>query len=227
VKIHGLTVSVGYAEFLARTITRWREGLASLVVVTAHGDDETVVVAQDAGATVYVTDAFTRDGAVFNKGRAMEEARAEVMPSSDWLLFFDADVRPPAAWKARVCGIKPGYLYGCRRYQGEEEDFGQHAMVGDAPGVGYFQLFHSSDPAVQTSPLLETHWTHAGNYDNAFMDRWRDRGIPIREVPFRLAHLGERGNWFGRGRSGEMAQMRAERVRRGGRWDHERIEVSP
>ena len=100
-------------------------------------------------------------------------------------------------------------------------------MVGDAPGVGYFQLFHGSDPAVHTLPLLETHWTHAGNYDNAFMDRWRDRGIPIREEPFRLAHLGERGHLFGGGRSGEMAQMRAERVRRGGRWDHERIEVSP
>lgn len=227
--IHGLTVSVGYADFLSQTIARWREGLASLVVVTAPGDDETVAVASGVGASVYVTDAFTRDGAIFNKARAMEEARVAMMPWADWQLFFDADVLPPADWHQRLTHIKSGYLFGCRRFDaaGDIDDCGQPSCANDVPGVGFFQLFHSSDPAVaRRDPLLESHWLHGGNYDNAFMDRWRSRGHRVLGVPFRVAHIGEHHNWFGRGQRAAFQAMQAERVSRGGRWDHERIGVS-
>lgn len=228
--IHGLTVCVGYADFFAAGIARWRAGLASLIVVTTTDDTQTGALAARHGARLVTTDLFYRDGATFNKGRAMEHARRQ-MPWEDWILFFDSDVVPPSNWKAQLeaSGMRPGSLYGGYRFDAPADavdDRGQPRCAYDVPGVGYFQLFHVSDQVVQVSgdePLIDTHWTHAGNYDNRFMDRWREAKQPIQPIPFRLAHVGERENWHGRGNRAAFLAMRAERKRRGGRWDHERI----
>ncbi len=96
--IHGLTVCVGYSDFLARGIARWCAGLASLTVVTAPGDDATVSVATAHSARVVVTDLFYRDGAAFNKGRAMEEARRQ-MPWTDWT---PGSLTPDRAFSSQV-----------------------------------------------------------------------------------------------------------------------------
>ncbi len=226
--IHGLTVCVDYAEYLAVSLDRWTAGLASLLVVTTERDHDTISLCHAHGIRCFITDVFYADGASFNKGRAMEAAR-RTMTWADWILLFDADVVPPAEWKGRLKGLDIGYLYGCRRFAGTPEaleDRGQRGLLGDVAGVGYFQLFHSADPAALDDPLIECHWLHAGNYDNRLMDRWRYRGR-VRDLPFRLAHLGERENWFGRGHRAEFLAMQAERKRRGGKWDHERIGATP
>lgn len=227
-RIHGLTVCVDYAEFLAVGISRWMAGLDTLTVVTSATDVTTGTVARASGARLFSTNEFYLDGAAFNKGRAMEAARL-TMPRGDWHLFFDSDVVPPVDWAHRAANVCiPGSLYGCLRYDATPDamdDTGQPKCAFDVPGVGYFQLFHSEDPVVQVTPLLDVHWTHAGNYDNRFMDLWRARRIPVKTVPFRVAHIGERENWFGRGNRAAFEAMKAERAARGGRWDHEQIAV--
>lgn len=238
-KIHALTVCVDYAEEFAIGLPRWLPGLASWTVITAHRDSDTMGLARTYGLHLLKTDAFYRDGAAFNKGRALEEARVDLVHASwargaplgfdDWILLIDADVVPPADWRGRLEGAAAfGYLSGCRRFAGTAavlEDRGQPDLPGDVPGVGYCQLFHAEDPLViGVDPLIDCCWTHAGNYDNRLMDRWRRHGR-VRTLPFRLAHLGTREHWFGRGHRAEFLAMQAERKRRGGRWDHERIEA--
>ncbi len=233
-KIHGLTVCVNYAEFLRVGIGRWMAGLESLTVVTAPGDLETIKLCAEVGAEVFLTELFYRDGAAFNKGRAMEAAhsRAWALKAPGWRLFFDSDVVPPADWSAKIdrYGLASGLLYGCLRYDaspGTLDDVGQPKCLYDVPGVGYFQLYHSADPVVQATPLLDQHWVHAGNYDNRFMDRWRSSGKRVQCVPFRVAHVGPREQWFGLGNRAAFEAMQRERVFRAGKWDHERIEVQP
>jgi hypothetical protein len=227
-RIHGLTVSVDYAEELAIGLPRWLAGLETLLVVTTERDVATQRLCHDRGARVLVTDAFYQDGAAFNKGRALELGR-QAVPSGDWLLLFDADVVPPDSWIWLLQHCTPGHLYGCKRFAATPEAFDDSGrspdLPYDVPGVGYFQLFHTADPVVVgADPLLEIHWQHAGNYDNRLMDRWRRAGRPIRSVPFRVAHLGgHHQNWFGRGNQAAFDAMREERRRRGGRWDHETI----
>lgn len=249
--IHGITVCVDYAAEFAIGLPRWLPGLASLTVITAHRDRDTIDLILKGGpdglpldrSTLVVTNSFYLDGAAFNKGRALEEARADLCArtgnNSGWILLFDADVVPPSDWAARLEGVlQVGTLYGCHRFNATPdalEDRGQPNLPGDVPGVGYFQLFHQWDPVVVgVEPLIDTHWVHAGNYDNRLMDRWRRSGAPrpgipnrgeqkIRAVPFRLAHLGPRENWYGKGHRAEFLAMQAERRRRGGKWDHERI----
>jgi hypothetical protein len=235
-KIHGITVCVDYAAELAVGMLRWWTYLTSLTIVTTARDTATIDLARQwaAGgpaAHLHVTDAFYRDGATFNKGRALEEARRDLIARADfagWILLFDADVVPPADWADRCAGLAAGSLYGCRRFQGTPgalEDHGQPNLPHDVPGVGYFQLFHACDPVVVgADPLIDVHWTHAGNYDNRLLDRWRAVGRPAVNLPFRVAHLGTPGvDWCGKGNGATLEALRSERRRRGGTWDHERI----
>lgn len=220
--IHGLTVCVDFADHLSLSLGRWKDGLAGLTVVTTWSDLATRDLCLRAGVQVIRTDAFYRNGAAFNKGLAMEEARQE-MPWSDWILFFDADIVPALDWRSRltydldgvnpsISLLHPGYLYGTRRYEAPAphwiDDPSCNFVNDDRVGYGYFQLFHALHPFCRRTPLLDTHWRHAGNYDSNFLLSWKDQ---VREVQVPLWHLGERGNWYGRFNHREFVEMERKR----------------
>ena len=205
-QIHALTVSVGYGRLLFFSLLRFMPGFASLTVVTAHGDTDTIETCEiltraypHCPLHLYVTPAFYENGAAFNKGKAMEEAR-QTMPWEDWILFFDADICPPRRWWELIPeDLCAGFLYSCWRRQVDSlydiADPLCPRIPDDRLGYGYFQLFHSHDPKVQRRPLLDTHWRHAGNYDSNFMLGF---GPHVRELPFDVWHLGPPSeNWFG------------------------------
>lgn len=212
-EIHGLTVSVSYGDLLKRSIDRWRASLATLVVVTSPTDEDTATLARRTDCLLHRTDAFYRDGGIFNKGRSIEEARA-LLPASGWHLFFDADIVPPENWLELVGAEGPtvGMLHGARRVR---ED-GQ--QISDNEIAGFFQLFHSSDP--RGAAPLATDFVHAGCYDTDFTFRWPQQ---LRRVlPLELVHLGEPGqNWCGVGNAEAMARLRARRQHKP--WQTERL----
>lgn len=223
-RIHGLVVSVDYADLLAKSIALWRAGLESLTVVTAPHDKDTQILAGDYRCQIHVTDAFYRNGAHFNKGAAQQEAWAMV-PKDGWLLLIDADVIPQPDWRSHLelCPLQPGYLYGCWRYDERGVKIGD-----DTHGYGYFQLFHATDHLSHREPFFDTWWTHGGNADSFIMLRWRDEGRLAPPLPLKVTHPGGKSeNWFGRGRKDLFDAMQAERRRRGGGWksiDGERIQ---
>lgn len=215
-----MTVCVGYADLLARSIDRWLEGLDSLLVITDRSDEDTLRLAAERGATVFRTDVFYANGADFNKGAALEAGRR--FRWSDWMLLFDADITPPQGWRDQLGDIEPGYLYGAVR---EDIHTGKPASATDVPGVGYFQLMHTEDPALMhDGELIETHWRHAGNYDNALLHRWPRKRVRV--VPFHVKHNGQTWqNWCGIGNADKLDGMLAER-KRTGRRDHECVRHS-
>jgi hypothetical protein len=202
-EIHGLVVSVDYSSELARSIDRWITGLASLAVVTAPRDEETIALVRKVGADLHLTEAFWEEHAHFNKARAMEEARAR-LSSEGWHLFIDADVIPPVDWLAQLeaAAPTPGTLHGARRVFEDGRPLPDHELAG------FFQLFHSSDPRA-TRPL-DRDWLHGGNYDSTFMGRWPAELQRILDLT--LVHLGEPGqNWCGRGNDEAMRKIRERR----------------
>lgn len=214
-RITGLTVSVDYADLLSVGLPRWRDNLAEVVVVTSASDEATGKAARQANVKLFVTEAFYRGGATFDKAGAISEAFASLI-YPDWVLLFDADIVPPndLAARLRMAEPQPGKLYGAPRYHEDGR------MIPDRELAGYFQLFHASDQNAQRVPLLVS-FKHAGGYDSEFERRW-GRGNQVM-LPIPLTHLGETGaNWWGRGRTDLMDAMRAERRRRGGH-RHERV----
>lgn len=223
--IHAMTVCVNYSDWLAYAAPRWAKNLASWTIVTDSKDEATAALAKAIGAQLFRTDVFYANGAAFNKGAAMEEARQALPEWRDWFLFIDADIVPPADWYDRIVDEFPQsrYIYHSHRYQCcdlNNIDSPLWPMIPESlkgNGPGYFQLFHTADAHFRP---LETCWKHAGVYDSHFAFNW-----PVdnrRELPLRLVHLGEQENWWGRGNRDAFRRMNKERIRCGS-YQQERI----
>lgn len=224
-KINGLVVCVNYSDWLTHSISRWYNYLDSLTVVTDLKDLHTAeLISRYPGIKVHPTNTFYANGAMFNKGAAMEEARLR-MPWKDWILFFDADVVPEPDWYTKLTQftLKEDTLYGCYRHQCDDIsdiDSPRWRVIPDAPcDGGYFHLFHSSRYRKE-NPLLETCWPHAGVYDSHFKERFPMNQRVV--LPLRVTHLGEPENWCGRGNKAAMRELLRQRVLQKG-YQHERL----
>jgi glycosyltransferase involved in cell wall biosynthesis len=227
-KINAITVCVNYADYLANSISRWKQGTDALVVVTTPEDEKTIDLCEKNSVFVHTTNIFTANGATFNKGAALVEAieRSEIFAPfmyAEWCLFFDSDIVPPEGWRDKVEAFRPtpGYLYGAHRF--EQSTF---KVYPDGELAGYFAMAHVSDPNMHRRPLLQTDWLHAGGYDSEFQARWH-RPVPYdRRVwfnNFTVMHQGEPGrNWWGRAHPELMDAMNERRARKPG-FDEERI----
>jgi len=210
--LEALTVCVGYDDFLAIGLDRWRHNVDRLIVVTTPQDDQTLALCDHNDVTAHTTNAFYGGDAAFNKGLAIEEARTR-WGQNDWLLFFDADIIPPADFREQLQNtiLQPGRLYGPWRrqcdtnellatvMQSDTWDLSALPLVSDGEMAGYFQLFHATDPRLpdRNALWMDTQWPHAGGYDSRFQARW-PRRLHSR-LPFEVVHLGPHGtNWHGR-----------------------------
>ena len=224
--MNALLVSVDYADLLAITLPYNRHHFDRVVIVTAPGKPDTEV-AHAHGAEVFITDAFYRRGAVFNKWLALEEG-LDWMGRSGWICLMDADVLWPkwvsdrpgegAIWRY----LRPGFLFGALRrmwdgwprYPEWLVPLGPHALTPPvippeiewqrfplhrnvAEWAGYTQIFHAGDPVLGSPPWHEVDWAHGGGSDSMFQRRW-----PLERkvrLPFEVLHLGPAGaNWCGR-----------------------------
>jgi hypothetical protein len=197
--LRGITVCVEYDDILALTLRRNMRHLSECLVVTSREDDRTARVVRGVkGARLFQTDAFTRDGAYFNKGLAIEET-FDVLGRSGWILVWDADVLLPNVFEPGR--LNRNVLYGAPRFQLPEGvmeiegDWTRWEVLADWPGIGYFQLFHAGAEALQARPWYPTDSVHAGMSDWYFTTKFA-----LKEwLPYYVLHIGRREeNWFGR-----------------------------
>lgn len=200
--IKGITVSVGYDDLLAITLPKNARHLTEIVVVTSPDDWRTrEVVASVPSARCHVTDAFTRHGARFNKGAALEEG-FDALGRDGWILVWDADILLPDRFAPN--GLDPSKLYGAERRilpdpsaippTSEWKRFGGMKESGYP---GYFQLFNASSDTISERPWYDTTFRHAGGGDDAFQRRWPSERKS--KLNLTCLHLGPVDtNWFGR-----------------------------
>lgn len=221
-KIFGITVCVNYADLLAKSLDRWQVGLERLIVVTSPADTATQTLCTHHNVETHLTNVFYANGAKFNKGAGLSEAIMATgwREGADWLLVIDADMVPPTNWREQVEKAKPqpGKLYGSYRWAVPETTPLENCVsvrgrkMTQSWVIGFFSLFHSTDPRVPKDPMFETHWTHAGNFDTSFSWLWGGQDRFERQkhqvfLPLELIHLGEeRRNWMGRDRGDGKAQ---------------------
>lgn len=218
IPIDGLVVCENYSDYFRQCVEVWKKSLRRILVVTSPRDRETALLAYEYGLDTFMTNVFWENGAKFNKGAAISQAY-ETMEWKDWVLFFDADIKPPEDWMGQICANpehpKIGNLYGAHRVL---ED-GKAIKEGEI--TGSFCMFHGGDPNAQVKPIVDTHWSHAGNYDSVFQSRWPSEN----RIKFgmKVTHLGKPfENWCGRGNSEDMTALWKERGKKKG-WSHETI----
>jgi hypothetical protein len=106
--MNAILVSVDYSDLLAITLPYNRHHFNRVMVVTRPNDFHNVFpIAQANQAVVYTTDAFYRDGAVFNKWAALEEGLTW-MGREGWICIMDADV----LWPKKLIVHREGELLG-------------------------------------------------------------------------------------------------------------------
>lgn len=245
--MRSIVVSVDYGDILAVTLPRNARHFESVLVVSTPGDALTAgVVSTVPNAELFTTDAFYDNGAVFNKGRAMNLGLDHLGRWRDeWLVIWDADIVMPANLRELINGLPPGHLFSPRRrmladpkaYR-DDLNWREVPRKHDEECAGYFQLFHSRDPVLRDPdhPWYGEDWLTAGGCDSDFAARWSQRRRI--KLPWFVLHLGEDNkNWCGRatpfmdGSLHPQARERAERLTEmmrvrhesGGRHEHEKL----
>lgn len=203
-------VSVDFGDLLELTLPYNRHHWSEVMVVTHPSDVKTIDVAVRNSARVFLTEAFYRDGAKFNKFLALEEG-LEWFGRRGLMALVDADVFWPRKLPLRHDQFRQKFLYSFMRRRllldvtGEvppEDEWESLPLDTQDPAVhsecmGYTQIFHADDPVLASTPWHRTDLTHAAMGDSLFQRKWDlSRKFWMDGC---VLHLGEYAkNWCGR-----------------------------
>lgn len=167
-RIEGVTVCIGFADFLATTLPSVMDFVDHLTVVTSaqHYPECFQLLLPYMNTdrvTLLGTDRHLEGGADFNKGKAINDGLG-VWERTDWLVHLDADVVLPAGLRDRVekwVQQEPDAKHsviGIHRYLCNSYQTWLHYLATKSTNlfeqnrrqdrkhlpVGFFQLWHSS-----------------------------------------------------------------------------------
>lgn len=232
--MNAIMVCVDYADLLNVTLPYNRHHFDEVMVVSSFEDRNTADIAFANKCHLHHTDAFYREGASFNKYRAIEEG-LDILGRDGWLCVMDADILLPekllgflnlSGWIGNqqlslvtpYRRMAPWPLWNSPNLpqEGQWGKFERHPQTKE--WAGYCQIFHAQDPVLGPGPWYQTNWKHAGGADSFFQDKW-----PItRKIrpTWEVLHLGAcTANWCGRttpypdGRSPLEANERSQQLR--------------
>lgn len=213
IKPRGIVICVNYDDILRITLPWNLASLSECCVITSTDDARTSSYVRSLSQSlqsegyeegflkVFETDAFTRYGARFNKGLAMEEG-LDFFGRHGWMLIWDADTAFPRYFY--LPDLEVGNLYGAKRRMIERasretllSDWAVFPIGRDIEFAGFFQLFHASDFVLRQRPWYDPTFIHAGGGDAFFQSLWGIRSKIRLDVE--CLHIGPRDqNWYGR-----------------------------
>ncbi len=185
-----VTTCVGFADYLAETLTRNRRYFDHVVIVSNFQDSRTAAVARVLDADLVQTREFYQDGHSFNKGRGINAGLA-ACHKTGWIVHLDADIVLPEdfrEWAAGRC-LDVDAMHTARRsmvesfYQwkqftetGIQDQFSVEApwTTGKSPwtAIGYFQMWNSSASAMSDEPIYPIDNDTAGWSDIVFSQKF-------------------------------------------------------
>lgn len=214
--MRAITVCVDYADILEITFPYNSHHIDDFLVVTTSRDDNTINLCKSLGVITYVTDAFYRQGAHFNKWLALEEGLSYFGRHS-LLCIMDADIVFPSTINMEYVEHN---LYTPKRRMNpnisippESEWHNYPYSANTTEFSGYTQIFYATDEHLPHAPWHQVNWKHAGGADTFFQNNWP---TPNKIRPnYEVLHLGEPGtNWCGRTQQGKEQLEHYMRLRR-------------
>lgn len=208
IKPRGIVICVNYDDILRITLPWNLACLSECCVITSPSDERTASYVHSLSQgyapgflKLFHTDAFTRYGARFNKGLAMEEG-LDFFGREGWMLIWDADTAFPLDFA--LPDLEVGILYGAKRRMVEQAsretmacNWSTLPLGRDIEFAGFFQLFHADDFVLRKRPWYDPTFIHAGGGDAFFQSLWGIRSKIRLDVE--CLHIGPRDqNWYGR-----------------------------
>lgn len=220
IKLEGLEVCVGYADFLSVTLPFNIRHFDKFVVVTSSDDRSTQEIARKHGAHLVVSDRHHEDGADFNKGKLINDGLA-ALSKDGWILLTDADIFLQPNLRACITKHATNYetlYYSARvepRYEEREAWVRQflqdpnlmYTLEMQDPNKnckpwGYFQLFSKRAKAIHKrgQHIYSEDFRTAGSVDNHFQNLWAKQHkefLPL-SCCVHIPHGSFTTNWAGR-----------------------------
>jgi len=210
-RLHIVVTCVNYSDFLIISLSENIKIIdpKHIIVVTDSQDTLTKQICNTFGVNCVITNRFYEDGAVFNKGKGINDGINSIV-DPDWILITDADIVFPTDLldilnKKRINTNK---LYAATRYlchsyakyqKYKNNDISLTELDGihHCPPVGYFQLFSYNHPnltdknSIYPENSIDASWS-----DMLFADKFPQKEC-LQNI--KLLHLGEDSkNWKGR-----------------------------
>lgn len=180
-KLHAITVSVQYDDFLLYALEENYKLFDRWIIVTDSKDKATqdlVLQYADKNVQLVITDSFYDDGASFNKYNGIVEGLKYVDPDA-WILFIDSDIICHYEMRRTLehISLDESCLYGIDRI--------------NCQGIKQWNIYQEGKGMLKENWLLHTeglelgarlvhHYGHEG--ENGRFEGWRPLGF------FQLAH---------------------------------------
>ena len=195
-KLDVIIVSVNYNDFLLVSLEHNEKIFENITVVTSSSDFLCQNICKKFGVNCVVTDIMYENGAVFNKGKAINEGIKSIS-NPDYILLLDADIL--VMENIDIDALDEKTLYTSDRYfipdyksykeyisgKIEKDNF----ILETDKGFGFFQLFNYSK--CETFPESSE---DASTSDILF----RDKFYLKKEINNKVFHIGDDSNWKGR-----------------------------
>ncbi len=203
-KIDIVIVSVDYNDFLSISLENNLKLVENITVVTSEKDKICQELCKKFGVNCIITERMYEDGAVFNKGKAINEG-IKSLTDPDWILLLDADICLPDDFNKVWLEFpkNPESLITCERYfckdydsykvwKSDNKDY--KGKKERSKWLGYFQLFNSSIIS-DINKVYPEEFEDAAWSDITFRNKFSKKV----EINTTVAHLGDAyTNWKGR-----------------------------
>ena len=199
-KLDVIIISVNYNDYLTVSLENNSKIFDNITVVTSPDDILCQKICSKYKVKCLVTDVMYSNGAIFNKGKAINEAiNSLLLP--DFILLLDADI--VVKEKIEISKIEKNTLYTsdriiiesyenyCRWQKGESIKTRRESNRG----LGFFQLFNYQNRNIDIKNIYSENFESAGMSDLLFRDLF-DKTEQIQNT---VVHLGPAyKNWKGR-----------------------------
>jgi GR25 family glycosyltransferase involved in LPS biosynthesis len=202
IKLDIIIVSVNYNDFLSITLKSTTK-VSNVTVVTSKNDIICQELCKKFGANCIITERMYEDGAIFNKGKAINEG-IKSLKNPEWILLLDADIylQDDFLEVLEKTNLIHQNLIVCKRLILDSYelflDFLNNKDVGRlerAKGFGYFQMFNIKK-FQKKSNIFPENSNDAAWSDIIFRDTFNKNETELNTT---VLHLGQTcQNWEGR-----------------------------
>jgi antitoxin component YwqK of YwqJK toxin-antitoxin module/capsular polysaccharide biosynthesis protein len=156
-----VTTCVDFEDYLENTLPYNRPHFDSYIIVTAPRSERVRQLGAEHDAAVISTEKFCENGAIFNKGRGINEGLKTVRRDA-WVVHIDSDILLPADFRAKLAEIDldSETIYGCIRQMCPSYSAWKRYEVSGMLGCDWEDY-----PPFEYAPSLKRLWVQSDDHN--------------------------------------------------------------